>query len=478
MTTKEATQKMNEELADFLKKKEEVMRHFSVYTEDHGTVFANDVSAEDAIDIFNSVITSDSRESVYVAFHGDEFITYDSDTESVSVADNALKNQPANFKSLGNYNWNRERQRIIENAYDYEDKFNRANKPQTISEYFEENGDFDSHDIDYAGIVTCVYPSEYDMEKPYDQYTRFVYDNVKVIRKDKDNWEDVVCDWTGFIVENMNALREYSNTYWYKNNYETYDDFISEWIEQTNLMLAGHVTDTDYKNFMDTIKKHPENNDIYRKYCEREILPYALPNNRSAIEKQLQSDKRELKGIYDAKKEEKKINANDPELKKAIEDYEKGREFPDNGHFRGLEKYHIIAELNDVVLGVRNTDFTYATWQGDSEYGVSGGNYMMTREKAFSDFALRAQLIDSDRYIDPEKERKDYEELLNENLDFNGSSLSEKQFNELIDRIIEDAHSEKLKRYIVETNIEDYREENLFNDDPLDLSEQSTSNKL
>ena len=36
MTTKEATQKMNEEVADFLKKKEEVMRHFSVYTEDHG----------------------------------------------------------------------------------------------------------------------------------------------------------------------------------------------------------------------------------------------------------------------------------------------------------------------------------------------------------------------------------------------------------------------------------------------------------
>ena len=173
-----------------------------------------------------------------------------------------------------------------------------------------------------------------------------------------------------------------------------------------------------------------------------------------------------------SEKEEKNVN----DL--AIKDYEKGREFPDNGNFNGLGNYHIIAELNDVVLGVRNTDFTYATWQGDSEYGVSGGNYMMTREKAFSDFALRAQLIDSDRYIDPEKERKDYEELLNENLDFNGSSLSEKQFNELIDRIIEDAHSEKLKRYIVETNIEVYREENLFNDDPLDLSEQSTSNKL
>ena len=168
----------------------------------------------------------------------------------------------------------------------------------------------------------------------------------------------------------------------------------------------------------------------------------------------------------------------DPAVKKAIEDYEKGREFPDNGNFNGLGNYHIIAELNDVVLGVRNTDFTYATWQGDSEYGVSGGNYMMTREKAFEDFALRAQLIDSDRYIDPEKERKDYEELLNEKLDFNGSSLSEKQFNELIDRILEDAHSENLKQYIVETNTEEYREENLFNDDLPDLSRQSTSNKL
>ena len=470
MTTKEATQKMNEELADFLKKKEEVMRHFSVYTEDHGIVFANDVSAEDAIDIFNSVITSDSRESVYMAFADDEFITYDSDTESVSVTDNALKNQPANFESLGNYignyNWNWERQRIIENAYDYEDKFNRANKPQTISEYFEENGDFDSHDIDYAGIVTCVYPGEYDMEKPYDQYTRFVYDNVKVIRKDKDNWEDVVCDWTGFIVENINALREYSNTYWYKNNYETYDDFISEWIEQTNLMLAGHGTDTDYKNFMDTIKKHPENNDNYRKYCEREILPYALPNNRSALEKQLQSDKRELKGIYDAKKEEKKINANDPELKKAIEDYEKGREFPDNGHFRGLEKYHIIAELNDVVLGVRNTDYTYATWRGDSEYGVSGGNYMMSRDKAFEDFALRAQLIDAERYTDPEAEKEKLRQEVEDYYRYSAEVIDKEQIDEITTRfqIALDSYKkdEATRNDVLHDVIEDYETDKMW----------------
>lgn len=85
--------------------------------------------------------------------------------------------------------------------------------------------------------------------------------------------------------------------------------------------------------------------------------------------------------------------------KKAINDYDNGKPFPDNEAFKGLKNYHIIAEINDTVLGVRKTDYKYATWIGGSSDGVISGHYDLDRETAFEDFALRAGLVDPDRYI-------------------------------------------------------------------------------
>ena len=161
-----------------------------------------------------------------------------------------------------------------------------------------------------------------------------------------------------------------------------------------------------------------------------------------------------------SEKEEKNVN----DL--AIKDYEKGREFPDNGNFNGLGNYHIIAELNDVVLGVRNTDFTYATWQGDSEYGVSGGNYMMSREKAFEDFALRAQLIDAERYTDPEAEKAKLRQEVEDYYKYSAEVIDKEQIDEITTRyqLALDSYKkdEATRNDVLHDVIEDYETDKMW----------------
>ena len=92
-----------------------------------------------------------------------------------------------------------------------------------------------------------------------------------------------------------------------------------------------------------------------------------------------------------------------------INDFDKAAFFPYNDNFKGVQNFRVMSSLNDVVLGVRVTDyytdnhvritdFSYATWDGDLVSGVSNGHYDMDRSTAFEDFAIRAGLIDAERY--------------------------------------------------------------------------------
>lgn len=89
----------------------------------------------------------------------------------------------------------------------------------------------------------------------------------------------------------------------------------------------------------------------------------------------------------------------DDEIEKIItqglKDYNKGTPFPLDERFNGLDNYRIICELDNSVVAVRKPDLTYASWVGDTVRGVNFGHYMMSREAAMEDFALRAKLIDT-----------------------------------------------------------------------------------
>lgn len=97
----------------------------------------------------------------------------------------------------------------------------------------------------------------------------------------------------------------------------------------------------------------------------------------------------------------------DDEIEKIItqglKDYNKGTPFPLDEKFNGLDNYRIICELDNSVVAVRKPDLTYATWVGDTVRGVNFGHYMMSREAAMEDFALRAKLIDTKRYMTAEE---------------------------------------------------------------------------
>ena len=128
----------------------------------------------------------------------------------------------------------------------------------------------------------------------------------------------------------------------------------------------------------------------------------------------------------------------DDEIQKIItqglKDYNKGTSFPLDEKFNGLDNYRIICELDNSVVAVRKPDLTYATWVGDTVRGVNFGHYMMSREAAMEDFALRAKLIDTKRYMTaeeytyaakdgrlPERIRDDISENLQNALDSYGS---------------------------------------------------------
>ena len=121
-------------------------------------------------------------------------------------------------------------------------------------------------------------------------------------------------------------------------------------------------------------------------------------------------------------------------IKQGVDDFKKGRTFPDNGNFNGLDKYSVMMEINNTVIAVRLPDLTYATWNGNTINGVSSGHYMMSRESAMEDFAVRAKLIDNQRYITreeynymkrdgrvPERIMDNISENLQDNLDSYGS---------------------------------------------------------
>ena len=392
------------------------------------------LNVKDAIKVFNDEIRNHSNRECYLSFLQHELLVYDPDARCVSTSIHNL-NDPFNYIEMPRgyterYYWDIDKKNLEREISDYYDNFNRANSTETISEYFINSGnsDFDSSDTDFARGVTVVEPGKYDMKDPCDRFTRFVYDNVRVVRGQGDDGTDPLCDWCGFIYENYDALREFSNKYWVKGNYDGIDDYTDEWIEQLQLMLSGYGTDRDYRNFMECITNHSDDNELsnpYMVYLRDSLIPYALPENEKKYTDVLEHRTvREIKGIYPEEETqlEKEIRS------QAANDFEKGREFPDNGNFNGLQNFRIMAEINDTVLGVRTTDNTYATWQGDSEYGVSGGHYMMTRSQALEDFAIRGNLIDNERYKQPnegyEKNRKEVEEYLSMN-NYNSATLED-----------------------------------------------------
>ena len=131
----------------------------------------------------------------------------------------------------------------------------------TISEFFKSientdyDGDFDMGDNVFDRSVCCVSLNKacfIDIDNstdPSDKFTKYIYDNVKIITAKPDK-DFVVADWTGFVEEHFDKLKEFARQYWV-NDYKDKDDFTEEWINEIHLWLAGwDIGDENYNDFL------------------------------------------------------------------------------------------------------------------------------------------------------------------------------------------------------------------------------------
>lgn len=303
--------------------------------------------------------------------------------------------------------------KVIGKLKNYEYDFKRANKKfESISAMFKrvDGETFDSYDFDYDIIVTIVEPyDDIDIEKPYDVFCKNVYDRVNVIQ-DENEKNNLCCDWTEFVYRYYDKLKSFSDKYW-KINYKDPERFVEEWIDDIQSLLAGYSSDYYYKLLNDIIETEPEtDSEIYKNFLNDNIIPFMSKQTKENMQK----------NTYDLIPENVNKETEHTVDAEALEDYKRGKPFPDTSNFKGLKNYHIIAELNDTVIGIRSTDYLYATWKGKSSCNVLAGRYNMDRKSAYEDFALRAGLIDEERYMSKkqyEKYKSDEPLDLTENCD-------------------------------------------------------------
>ena len=111
----------------------------------------------------------------------------------------------------------------------------------------------DTYDTEYDAIVTADLIEDADVEDNYDKFCNYLFHNVEVVDAKND-----ICDWTGFIKNNMTALKEFTKEYWNYTYENDEDEFIYQWINELHAYCAGYTSENVYKAFLDTITTHKQ----------------------------------------------------------------------------------------------------------------------------------------------------------------------------------------------------------------------------
>lgn len=117
----------------------------------------------------------------------------------------------------------------------------------------------DTYDTEYDAIVTVDLIEDADLNNRfddfvyYDKFVNYLLHNVEVVDAKND-----ICDWTGFIKNNMTALKEFTKEYWNYTYENVEDEFIYQWINELHAYSAGYTSENVYKAFLDTITTHKQ----------------------------------------------------------------------------------------------------------------------------------------------------------------------------------------------------------------------------
>lgn len=126
-----------------------------------------------------------------------------------------------------------------------------------------EKADFDTYDTVFDTEVTVCCPMEFfinirkkDTENEwYDTFYDFILKHVVVVEKTSEC--ECIAEWTPFITNNLEVFKEIAKDMWceewvYKYDGEPDDDdLIYEWINEIHSWLAGYVSESEYKDFME-----------------------------------------------------------------------------------------------------------------------------------------------------------------------------------------------------------------------------------
>ena len=121
----------------------------------------------------------------------------------------------------------------------------------TIYDFLKlEKSDYDTYDTEYDVCVTCCEPYEDDEQDNYDAFCECIYKHVELVEKTGEC--SCVANWTKFITDNMDVFRECANEMWYEGSVPKSDDSLTyKWINEIHSWLAGYVSETEYKHFME-----------------------------------------------------------------------------------------------------------------------------------------------------------------------------------------------------------------------------------
>lgn len=149
-------------------------------------------------------------------------------------------------------------------------------KGMTLTEFFNDikdtdlDRDFDVGDDVFDTTVCCCSPNPKPFsptkKEPYDYFSDYIYDNVKIIKAMPDK-DYVVADWTGFVNEHFDKLKDFSRLYW-RGDYDDKDKFTYEWITEIHGWLAGEVNDQRYNDFLSVVAGE----DVSSKKEEKDLL--------------------------------------------------------------------------------------------------------------------------------------------------------------------------------------------------------------
>ena len=126
----------------------------------------------------------------------------------------------------------------------------------------------DTYDKDYDAVVTIDADIEDEDENSCENheddenYYKFIFAllrAVEVVSFDRDN---VICDWSGLVKNNMTIFREFSKKCWICQYEDDDEEFIYQWIRELHYYYAGYVGESTYKAFRkDVLEKIGEKND-------------------------------------------------------------------------------------------------------------------------------------------------------------------------------------------------------------------------